>query len=170
MEDEENKELKEESVLLSEYKKLQENSVSKEKYEKDIQALKEKNNLYLKAITEGSKIETEETSDSKSLQDMINGLSKFKGTNLDYWKEMTATIDKVLKEEKEEEIIKITGSDGLEEIIKVNEGMKKMIEDSNGDADYFRNLYKARVQDSAPKISSEIERAGSLVDYLKTKK
>lgn len=165
---EENLEIKEESVLLNEYKKLQENSIPKEQYKKEIDALKEKNALYLKAITEGAEIET--PSDSNiSIEDAINNVSNFKGTNLKYWETMTATIDTVLKQTPEQEITRIAGSDGLEEIVKVNQVMKQLVKDSNGDPDYFRTLYKNRIADSAPKISSEIDKAGSLVNYLNKK-
>ena len=82
---------------------------------------------------------------------------------------MTTTIDKVLQTLPDEEITKITGAEGLEEIVKVNENMKKMVEDSKGDCDYFRTLYKARVTDSAPKISAEIEKSGSLLNYFNNK-
>ena len=82
---------------------------------------------------------------------------------------MTTTIDKVLQTLPDEEITKITGAEGLEEIVKVNENMKKMVEDSKGDSDYFRTLYKARVTDSAPKISAEIEKSGSLLNYFNNK-
>lgn len=159
----------EEKGLLEAYKKLQENSVSKEKYEKDIAELKEKNNIYLQAITEGNSVDIP-ADDSGSIQDAISDLSKFKGTNLDYWNKTTKAIDKILKEVPEEEIIKITGTEGLEELIKVNEGMKKMVKDSDGSADMFRTLYSQRVNDSAPRISTEINKAGSLVNYLQNKK
>lgn len=166
---EDNKELsaanKEEAVMLQEYQKLKENSVSKEKYEADIKELKDKNELYLKAITEGGKVDTPRD-DSGSIEDAISNVSKFKGTNLDYWKEMTSAIDKTLKAIPEKDIINSIGSDGLDEILKVNEGMKQMVEDANGDPDYFRVLYKNRIQDSAPRISSQIEKAGSLATYL----
>lgn len=156
--------LQEEKGILQAYKDLQESTVSKEKYEADIKALKEKNDLYLKAITEGKNVDLPQ--DNGSLEDMIKDLSKFKGTNLEYWKRMTPAIDALLKQMPESEIVKIAGEEGLEEIIRVNEGMKKMVEDSNGDADYFRSLYKARVKDSSPRISAEIEKAGSLANYL----
>ena len=155
----------EEAVLLKEYKKLQESTVSKEKYEKDIQALKEKNELYLKAITEGEKVELSDDN-SGSIQDAIADLSDFKGTNLEYWQKMTKAVDSTLKSLPENEITKMVGSEGLDEIIKVNESMKKMVEDANGDPDYFRTLYRNRVQDSAPRISSEIEKAGGIANYL----
>ena len=166
---EDNKELsavnKEESVLLDEYKKLQENSVSKEKYEADIKELKDKNELYLKAITEGGKVDTPRD-DSGRIEDAIADLSKFKGTNLEYWQKMTTAIDKTLKTIPEREITNAIGSDGLEELIKVNEGMKQMVEDSNGDADYFRTLYNHRVKDSSPRISAAIEKAGGVGNYF----
>lgn len=158
--------LAEEKVLLNEYKKLQENTVSKEQYEKDIEELKEKNKLYLQAITEGKQVETEDSTNKTSLEDDIKQLSKFKGTNLQYWEKTTSAIDKVLKELPDAEITKITGPDGLEELIKVNEGMKKMVKDANGDCDYFRTLYKQRVQDSSPRISAEIEKAGGVANYI----
>lgn len=162
---EENENLQEEKVLLDEYKKLQESTVSKEKYEKDIQELKEKNKLYLDAITNGKSVEVE--ADNKiSLEDRIKDIRKFKGTNLQYWEKMCPAIDQVLKEMPKAEITKITGVEGLEELIEVNEGMKQMVADANGDPDYFRTLYKQRVQDSSPRISSEIESAGGLYDYL----
>jgi hypothetical protein len=157
--------LAEESVMLEEYKKLKENSVSKEQYEKDINLLKEKNSLYLKAITEGERVELPQEN-SGSLEDAINSISKFRGTNLEYWQEMTPLIDRVIKEIPEAEITKIAGGEGLEEIIKVNEAMKKMVSDSKGDPDMFRTLYKQRVTDSAPKISSDIEKNGGLINYL----
>ena len=163
--EENNENLQEEKVLLDEYKKLQESTVSKEKYEKDIKELKEKNKLYLDAITNGKSVEVE--SDNKmSLEDKIKELSKFKGTNLEYWEKMTSAIDSVLKETPETEITKITGVEGLEELVKVNEGMKQMVADSDGDPDYFRTLYKQKVQDSAPRISAEIEKAGGVYNYL----
>jgi len=162
---EENQALQEESVLLDEYKKLQENSVSKEKYEKDIKELKDKNALYLKAITEGQKVDMPNDNQT-SLEDKINELSKFKGTNLEYWEKMTSAIDDVLKKTPEAEITKITGVDGLEELIKVNEGMKQMVADADGDPDYFRTLYSKRVTDSTPRISAEIEKAGNVYNYL----
>lgn len=157
--------LAEEQGLLDAYKNLQNNSVSKEKYDADIKALKEKNDLYLKAITEGRKVDLP-ADENVSMEQRIQELNKFRGTNLQYWEKMSPAIDALLKELPESEIVKITGEEGLEEIIRVNEGMKKMIEDSNGDADYFRSLYKARVKDSAPRISAEIEKAGSLANYL----
>ena len=173
LENENNKELseenKEESVLLSEYKKLQANTVPKDKYEKDIAELKEKNKLYLNAITEGQKVDIPSENKDVNVVDAINDISKFRGTNLEYWQKMTTTIDKVLQTLPDEEIMKITGAEGLEEIVKVNENMKKMVEDSKGDSDYFRTLYKARVTDSAPKISAEIEKSGSLLNYFNNK-
>lgn len=165
-----NNEIKEESVLLKEYQKLQENTVSKEKYEADIKALKEKNELYLKAITEGEKVDVNSEEDSGSVVDTISDLSKFRGTNLDYWKKSTKAIDQTIKSLGRETIAKTIGADGLEELVKVNENMKKLVEDSQDDPDYFRTLFKARVQDSAPRISADIERSGSLVDYLAKKK
>ena len=65
-----------------------------------------------------------------------------------------------------EAIVKTIGSDGLEELVKLNENMKQMVDDSQDDPDYFRTLYKLRVKDSAPKISSDIEKSGGLVSYL----
>lgn len=158
----------EENALLHEYKRLQANSVPKEKYEKDIAELREKNAIYLKAITEGKQVDLP-TDNSISVNDAIADISKFRGTNLEYWQKMTTTIDKVLSSMSESEITKITGADGLEEIVKVNEGMKQLVKDSNGDSDYFRTLYKNRVMDSAPRISTEIEKAGGLVNYFNQK-
>ena len=159
---------KEEAALLKEYKRLQENTVSKEKYEADIKALKEKNDIYLKAITEGGKVDAPRD-DSGSVVDTISDLSKFKGTNLDYWKKTTKAIDQTIKALGNEAIAKSIGTDGLEELIEVNEGMKQMVEDSQDDPDYFRTLFRARVQDSAPRISADIERSGGLVDYFAKK-
>lgn len=155
----------EEAALLKEYKKLQENSVSKEKYDADMKELRDKNELYLKAITEGGKVDTPRD-DSGSIEDAIAELSKFKGTNLDYWQKMTSAIDKTLQSIPEREITNSIGSDGLEELIKVNEEMKQMVEDANGDADYFRTLYNHRVKDSAPRISAQIEKAGGVGNYF----
>lgn len=157
----------EERALLQEYKKLQANSVPKEQYEKDLAELREKNAIYLKAITEGNQVDLP-ADKSVSVNDAIADISKFRGTNLEYWKKMTATIDKVLTM-PESEITKVTGADGLEEIVKVNEGMKQLVKDSNGDSDYFRTLYKNRVTDSAPRISTEIEKAGGLINYFNQK-
>lgn len=158
--------LTEESALLKAYKDLEKNSVSKEVYDKRVKELEEKNKLYLRAITEGEKIEEESTKNDVSLEDRIKNLSKFKGTNLDYWKDMTSAIDSMLKSIPESEIVKVTGSDGLEEMIKVNEGMKQLVKDSNGNPDMFRTLYKDRVIESAPRIGSEIEKNGGLTNYL----
>lgn len=169
MEEIQNEENKEESAILKAYKELEANSVPREKYEKDVAALKEKNDIYLKAITEGDKVDTP-SDDGKSLNEAISDISNFKGTNLDYWQKMTATVDKMLGELPEQEIVKVTGSEGLDELIKVNEGMKKMVKDANGDPDYFRTLYKNRVKDDAPRISAEIEKAGGLFSYFEQKK
>lgn len=155
----------EESALLKEYQELQKNSVSKEKYEHDLNELKEKNAIYLKAITEGGKVNTSED-DSGSVQDAIASLDKFKGNNLEYWQKMVPAMDKAINALPESEIARMIGSDGLDELVKVKEGMRKMVEDSHDDEGTFMRLYNARVQDSAPRISSEIERAGSLVNYL----
>lgn len=157
----------EESALLKEYKKLQASSVPKEQYEKDIAELKEKNALYLKAITEGEAVSTP-TEDSDNIQDIIADISEFKGTNLEYWQKMNKAIDKTLKTLPEDEIVKTIGSDGLEELIEVNEGMRKMVEDSNGDSDMFRILYKDRVKESSPKLASEIEKKGGLYGYFES--
>lgn len=165
----ENKGLKEESVLLKEYKKLQENSVSKEQYDKDVKALEEKASLYLKAITEGEYINTPSDSDC-DINKAITDISGFKGTNLEYWKKMTSVTDQVLKQMPESEITKVTGTNGLEEIVKVNETMKQMVQDSNEDPDYFRTLYNKRVVESSPRIASAIEKDGSLVNYLQKQK
>ena len=157
--------LAEEQALLDEYKKLKENSVSKEQYERDIKALEEKNKLYLKAITEGRRVDTP-SEDTKPLAEAIKQVNKFKGTNLDFWKEHTSVIDRVLKETPEAEIIRITGQEGLDELIKVNTAMKQMVQDADGDPDYFRSLYSQRVKDSYPRMSSDIDNAGSLANYL----
>lgn len=162
-----NEELKEESVLLDEYKKLQESTVSKEKYEADMKALKEKNELYLKAITEGGKVDTTSEEDI-NIQEAISELSKFKGTNLEYWDKMTKATDQALKILPKDVIEKMVGADGLEEIVKVKEGMRKMVDDSNGDPDYFRTLYKNRIQDSSPRMSAEINKAGGVVEYIQS--
>ncbi len=160
-----NENLQEESALLKAYKTLQENSVSKEKYDKDIAELTEKNKIYLQAITEGKEVDMP-TENCDNVQDIIADISKFKGTNLEYWQKMTTAIDKVLKVMPEEEITTITGPEGLDEIVKVNESMKKMVKDSQGNPDLFRAIYGQRVADSAPKISAAINSAGSLVNYL----
>lgn len=159
----------EESALLKKYQELKENSVSKDKYDADIKALKDKNELYLKAITEGDSIDTSSEEDSGSIEDAISDLSKFKGTNLEYWNKTTKAIDKTLKSMPKETLVNTVGADGLEELVKVNEAMKQMVEDANGDPDYFRTLYNKRVQDSAPQISAEINKAGGLVDYFEKK-
>lgn len=157
----------EEELLIKEYKKLQENSVPREKYDADIKALRDKNEIYLKAITEGGKVDTDSDKDnSGSVVDTISELSKFKGTNLEFWKKTTKAIDQTMKALGNEAIVKTIGSDGLEELVKVNENMKQMVDDSQDDPDYFRTLYKLRVKDSAPKISSDIEKSGGLVSYL----
>ena len=161
--------IKEEAAILKEYQKLKENSVSKEQYERDIKELKDKNELYLKAITEGGEVDAPRD-DSGSVIDTISDLSKFKGTNLDYWKKTTKAIDQTIKTLGNEEISKVIGADGLDELIEVNEGMKQMVKDSNDDPDYFRTLYNRYVKDDAPRISSEIERAGGLVNYFNKKK
>ena len=161
--------MQEEKNLLEEYKKLKENSVSKEQYQHDIEELKEKNQLYLKAITEGGKVNSPDEPDIP-LDERIQKLSRFKGTNLEYWDETTKAIDQIFKTMREEEINAITGQDGLDELLEVRDVMKKMVEDANGDPDYFIKLYKARVKDSAPKISADIEKAGGLVNYLQSKK
>lgn len=167
---EEKSTLQEEKVLLDEYKRLQENTVSKEKYEKDIRELKEKNQLYLDAITNGKEVNVANEDDKVSLEDKIKQLSKFKGTNLEYWEKMTSAINDVIKKTPKAEITKVTGVDGLEELIKVNEGMTQMVRDADGDPDYFITLYKQRVQDSAPRISTEIEKAGGVYNYLASQK
>ena len=96
----------------------------------------------------------------------IAKLNKFKGTNLEYWKQTTELTDKILTTMPKADIIKVTGDKGLESLIKVNEGMKQMVKDSNDNPDMFRSLYRARVIDSAPNISANIESAGGLVNYL----
>ena len=166
--EQENNTNSEENALLKEYQKLKENSVSKEKYDADMKALKDKNELYLKAITEGTEVPHSEE-DSGSVYDAISELSKFKGTNLEYWEKTTKAIDKTLKAMPKETLVNTVGADGLEELVKVNEAMKQMVEDANGDPDYFRTLYNKRVQDSAPQISAEINKAGGLVDYFQRK-
>ena len=99
----------------------------------------------------------------------IRELSQFKGTNLDYWKKTTKAIDQTIKALGNETIAKTIGPDGLEELVQVNEGMKSLVKDSQDDPDYFRTLYKARVQDSAPRISADIEKSGGLVGYFSKK-
>lgn len=161
--------LEEEKNILDEYQKLKENSVPIEKYKQDVEALKEKNQLYLKAITEGARVSTDNDEDI-SLNERIKKLSKFKGNNLEYWAETTKAIDQLFKEMKEEDISAITGQDGLDELLEVRDGMRRMVEDADGDPDYFIKLYKQRVKDSAPRISAEIEKAGGLVNYLQSKR
>lgn len=161
--------LDEESALLKAYKDLEKSSVPKDVYDKKVKELEDKNKLYLRAITEGEKVEAENANDKVSLEDRIKGLSKFKGTNLEFWTEMTSAIDSMLTSMPESEIVKITGSEGLEEMIKVNEGMKAMVKDSNGNPDMFRTLFKDRVMESSPRIGSEIEKNGGLTNYLLNK-
>lgn len=169
MENEEiTQELTEEKTILSEYQKLKENSVPKEKYDADMKELKEKNELYLKAITEGATVDTSSEEDNQSVQDAIVELSKFKGTNLEYWDKTTKAIDKTLKALPKDVIEKTVGADGLEELIKVKEGMRAMVDDAQGDPDYFRALFKNRVQESSPKMASEINKAGGVVEYIQS--
>lgn len=162
---EEPSKLDEESALLKAYKNLQETTVSKEQYNKEVTELKEKNAMYLKAIIEGAQVDTPSEKEY-DIPAHIAKVNKFKGTNLDYWKQMTELTDNILKSTPNEQIIKIAGSEGLDEIIKVNEGMKQMVKDSNNDPDLFRSLFNARVVDSAPNISAGINKAGGLVNYL----
>ena len=154
--------LKSEATILEEYQKLKASSVSKDQYEADLKREKDRADLYLKAITEGSKVDTPTDNNSESLQEGIAKMSKFKGTNLEYWQKMTPLIDRVLKEVPQAEIANITGQDGLEGIIRVNEGMKALVDKANGDPDIFRTLYKNNVADASPKISADIEAAGGL--------
>lgn len=168
MEENQNTPIEEEKNLLDEFKKLKENSVSIEKYKADIEELKEKNQLYLKAITEGGKVPQQEEPDIP-LDERIERLSRFRGTNLDYWNETTKAIDQLLQKMSEEEINSVTGQDGLDELLEVRNVMRQMVDDANGDPDYFIKLYKQRVKDSAPKISADIEKAGGLVNYLQNK-
>ena len=158
--------LNNEATILEEYQKLKASSVSREQYEADLKAEKERSALYLKAITEGGKVDTPTDNNSESLQEGIVKMSKFKGTNLEYWQKMTPLIDRVIKEVPQSEITKVTGQDGLEGMIRVNEGMKKLVKQSDGDPDTFKTLYKRYVNDSSPKISADIESAGGLVSYL----
>ena len=160
--------LTEEATLLKKYQELKETTVSKEKYEADLKAEKDRAALYLKAITEGERL-AQPSENSDSLEKTIANLSKFKGTNLDYWTKMCPAIDATLKKLPKKDIVKAIGSDGLDELIKVNEGMKDMVDKAKGDPDYFRAIYRDRVKDSAPAISSEIEEAGSLVNYFQNK-
>lgn len=162
--------LKAEASILEEYQKLKATSVSKEKYETDLKQANDRAELYLKAITEGGNVDTPTDKDSPSLQEMVTDISKFKGTNLGYWQKMTPAIDKMLKEVPQAEIEKTIGKEGLEGIIRVNEGMKEMVEKANGDPDYFRAIYKNEVADSARTISADIERAGGLINYLQNLK
>jgi hypothetical protein len=168
MEESQNTPIEEEKNLLDEFKKLKENSVSIEKYKADIEELKEKNQLYLKAITEGGKVPQQEEPDIP-LDERIERLSRFRGTNLDYWNETTKAIDQLFQKMSEEEINSVTGQDGLDELLEVRNVMRQMVDDANGDPDYFIKLYKQRVKDSAPKISADIEKAGGLVNYLQNK-
>lgn len=168
MEENQNTPIEEEKNLLDEFKKLKENSVSIEKYKADIEELKEKNQLYLKAITEGGKVPQQEEPDIP-LDERIERLSRFRGTNLDYWNETTKAIDQLFQKMSEEEINSVTGQDGLDELLEVRNVMRQMVDDANGDPDYFIKLYKQRVKDSAPKISADIEKAGGLVNYLQNK-
>lgn len=153
-----------ESELLKAYRELQDNSVSKEKYENDISELKDKNRMYLEAITSGERIPTEE--DGSSLEDLIKDLTKFKGTNLEYWEKTTKAIDKLLDRVPQEELLNTVGAEGVDEIIKVNNYMKELVNEADGSAEYFRTLYNNKIADSAPKISSEINSAGGLTNYL----
>lgn len=168
MEENQNTPIEEEKNLLEEFKKLKENSVSIEKYKADIEELKEKNQLYLKAITGGGKVPQQEEPDIP-LDERIERLSRFRGTNLDYWDETTKAIDQLFQKMSEEEINSVTGQDGLDELLEVRNVMRQMVDDANGDPDYFIKLYKQRVKDSAPKISADIEKAGGLVNYLQNK-
>lgn len=157
--------LEEESALLKELKKLQENSVPKDQYEKDLKAEKEKADMYLQAIVQGNTVDAPET-DSKSLEEMIKESNDFKGTNLEFWTKQTKLIDKVLKEVPDNEISTIAGDDGIENIVKVNSVMKDLVKKADGDPDYFISLYNNRVRESSPTIASDINKAGSLINYL----
>lgn len=158
--------LQEEAGILEAYKQLQASTVSKEQYEKEMALLKEKNAMYLKAITEGSKVNTSETIDSVKLEDSVADMSKFKGTNLEYWQKMTPIIDKTLETVPDDVLESMISQEGIDELIKVNTVMKQLVEKADGSAGYFRTLYDGRVAESSNKISSEIDRSGNLVKYL----
>lgn len=154
--------------LLEKYQELKESSISKEQYEKDIKELKEKNNLYLNAIISGKKNDIPE--DNIPLDKQIEDLTNFRGTNLEYWEKTTTAIDKMLKSYPKKEIAKTIKRSGLDELIKVNEGMKYIISKSDGNSDQFINNYNNLVEESSEIIASEINEAGSLVNYLANKK
>ena len=160
--------IEEEAVLLSEYQKLQQNSISKDEHDKVVKELKDKNQLYLKAITEGGKVNLED--EDYDLPKAINELQHFKGTNLEYWNKTTKAIDSLLKTVPEQEIVKITGTSGLDEILRVNQGGKALVEESSGDPDAFRAVYNKRVQESAPQIASYINKEGSVANFLQNQK
>lgn len=159
-----------EQALLKAYQELQAGSISREEHERIVKDLKSKNKLYLDAILEGrKKVDTGEEP-AKTLEEIAKGLSEFKGTNLDFWAQTVEAIDTVMRDVPEQDIVQITGSDGFDELLKIRSVMGKMVEDANGSSDYFRTLYKARIVDSAPRISSDIEQAGGLVNYISTNK
>lgn len=159
-------ELKEESALLQAYKNLQETSVSKDVYEKKVAELEEKNKIYLDAITQGNKIDVE-TGDF-NLTSEIEKMSGFKGTNLEYWKKMNPIIDHIIKEVPESEIVNIAGAEGLDEMIKTNEYMKAMVDQSNDNPDMFNTLFRQKVLDSNTRMSSQIEKQGGLYAYFES--
>lgn len=136
------------TVNADELAKFKETHVSKEEYDK---VVAEKNSM-VKALLDGQSIDIEEEKeDKRSIQDYIEDVNKDQ-TNLDYWVNVLAYRDKVMKEGYEDPFLPIghnispTDEDRAA-AEKVATRMQDMINRSNGNPAIFKGLYQAEVQD-----------------------
>lgn len=144
-EDEKNSEIETVIKLKKENDELKENF---EKLQKDYS--KDKKNYFDKVINNGTLTDNQPKFTSQDIQNMVNDISKGDLSNLEFWQTALKLSD-AWKENYGKNLFNKSGK-REDEIIanRVEETMRKMVQESNGNPDSFRILYNSWVEDSNP--------------------
>ena len=131
---------------------IKQNTVSKTEYER-VKAEKDK---YLKALIEGSQVadEKKEPVDIAKLKEKF-GNRDVPMTDLEYWQTSLALHESTLEQEGWNDYAQFNKTvppteDALKNADKLYKKMKEMVDEADGNAQVFKNLYQQRVIDNVP--------------------
>lgn len=140
--------------LAEELKKVKQNSVSKEEYDRLVQRNKQLSERYLDSLDEqNNKAKSEEPKpDVQKMRDELFGDNRKEMTNLEYMDKVVKFRDAAIESGERDPFLPTGGQDkdSLEAhntAEKVANGLKQMIKDANGSPEAFNALYQARVDD-----------------------
>ena len=140
--------------LAEELKRLKENSVPKEEFNRLAQRNKTLSEKYIDSLGERTNKEQEEQPkpDVDKMRNELFGDNRKEMTNLEYMDKVVKFRDAAIEAGERDPFLPTSGDnkDSLEAhntAEKVANGLKQMIKDANGSPDAFNALYQARVED-----------------------